>query len=96
MKREVTAEEYYDPCLKSYSSVNNKAARRIYFEETEPDDERPTHSKVLHTAKSEALLNLFVSRLIVAVGLNAIKSWRRGTPLPNPNSFVQPLSDQEQ
>lgn len=85
-------EDYYGPCTKDYRRVNNKSAWKTYFEDTEPGD-KPKHSTVLHVQKAEAIMSLFVSRLMRDVAKNAILGYVRGTPIPHPNSRKQPLGE---
>lgn len=90
-----TPEEYYGPCLSEYPAVNNKASIENYFTATEPG-EMPRHTTVLSTTKAESIMGVFVSRLTVDVARNALKGWVRGSPLPHPRAYNQPLAEPEQ
>jgi len=93
MARKIHPDEYYYPCIKSYQSINNKSAQKIYFEETEPDDEQPTHHRILHVQASEAILQKFITQLTLDVLKNSAYAWKKGTPLPAMGSKRQPLAE---
>ncbi len=90
-KPEPTPEEYYEPILKNFKSLNNKNARAIYFEETEPPEGLPTHSKVLHTAKVETIARVMFAGLLRDILFNSRYGWNAGSRIPNPEKQVPGL-----
>lgn len=98
-KKEETPVAYYEPVLRDYDNVRNAAARRIYFMETEPDGERPTHGKVLHVKAAEMVLDSFCANILSALHFNAAIGWKKGLPLPDPEDTwplgvpLQPLAE---
>lgn len=90
---EDTPENYYEPCLRNYRSVNNAAARKEWFESTEPNEGLPKHTSIIHVARAEAIMSTFINRLRIDVLKNSKLGWVAGTPLPAKNSKRQPLGE---
>ena len=90
----MNAEEYYGPCLANTPDLNNKAAIRVWFEATEPD-EQPKHSRALHVETAKQAIHRFVSGVGIDVVANAAGriAWMPGTPLPARGNPVQPLAE---
>ena len=99
-KQPPTPEEYYDPVLKNFPSINNKNARAVWFEETEPPEGLPTHSRILHTAKAEMIAKIFIAGLLRDIHANSRYAWKTAQKLPNPEKLMpgikaplQPLAE---
>jgi hypothetical protein len=93
-------EEYYRAVLRDYPAVNNANARSIYFEQTEPSNQEPTHKRCLHVRRARAIASAMIAKVTLSVARNATLGVMRGTPLPHPdytdnNGPVQPLADLE-
>lgn len=91
---------YYEPILRKYSQINNAAACKTWFEETEPGEE-PTHKRTLHPGKGQTVAEVMIHRLLMDVIRNSRLAWQprkdggkgRKNPLPDPKDYIQPLAD---
>lgn len=99
-KKTIPPVEYYEPVTRDYPSVHNAAARGIYFTDTEPDEGRPTHGRVVHARKAESVIMAFLSRLARDVTINGTMTWKKGLPIPHPDATypatnvpLQPLAE---
>ena len=85
-KQPPTPEEYYGPVLRDKGAMDNKNARAIYFEETEPKDGLPTHNRVLHVEKAKIIARMMMVRLMRDLIVNGRHAWKHGTPIPHPET----------
>lgn len=92
MANEPTPEEYYRPVTQGYARIDNENARRIWFEETEPE-EQPTHKRILLTKKAEEIARAFITACITDVRNNSSFAWQPGSRLPGWKNNRQPLAD---
>lgn len=85
-------EEYYS-FTRHHPKVDNAAAIKRYFEETEPTESLPTNSRVLHLGKATSIAETMYARLIKDIIVNSRIGWEPGSALPGKDQLMQPLAD---
>ena len=90
-KEEEKSEDYYKTSAGRYPETRNKHALAEWFESTEPDKEKPRHTKVMRSKKATIIILKMITLIGSDVLKNSIYSWEFGRLLPSKFKKRQPL-----
>lgn len=82
-----TPEVYYAPVTQDLNYLDNRNARRVYFEETEPKEGRPKDTKIMHVIAAKTIAQSFLNKISIDLMVNSQHEWSlgSGSPIPDPD-----------
>jgi hypothetical protein len=83
-KEPQTKEEYYFEALQDFPEIRNANARRIYFEETEPEEGKGRDTRILSATTAKTIAQQFLNRIILDLLTNSRYEWKVGSNIPDP------------
>lgn len=84
-KPEEPPESYYSDIIGNNNRISGPKPRKHYFEDTEPEEGRPTKTRVMHSIAAHATAQSFLNKIVIDITINSRFEWPVGSDLPDPD-----------